>query len=176
MFAGFQAALWNHARAQARSVARDTAALVARQGLPAEQAVASAQAALADAELQRPQVSIDAGGGLVRVTITGDAPGILRGTSSGVSVTTTVGAMRRSRSPVAPGSWTSAASAASSSLRRNAETAPTRTVPKVRATSSTRKRSGCGISVRAARVIVSRTSAEDQPTSKACRIELSVNR
>jgi len=86
MFAGFQAALWNHARAQARSVARDTAALVARQGVPAEQAVASAQAALADAELQRPQVSIDTGAGVVRVTITGDAPGILRGTSSGVAV------------------------------------------------------------------------------------------
>jgi hypothetical protein len=86
MFAGFQAALWNHARAQARSVARDTAALVARQGVPAAQAVASAQASLADAELQRAQVSIDTGAGVVRVTITGDAPGILRGTSSGVAV------------------------------------------------------------------------------------------
>jgi len=86
MFAGFQAALWNHARAEARSVARDTAALVARQGLPAEQAIATAQAALADAELRRPQVSIDTGAGVVRVTISGDAPGILRGTSSAVSV------------------------------------------------------------------------------------------
>ncbi len=48
--------------------------------------MASAQASLADAELQRAQVSIDTGAGVVRVTITGDAPGILRGTSSGVSV------------------------------------------------------------------------------------------
>ena len=86
MFVGFQAALWNHARAEARSVARDTATLVARDGLPVGQAIGVAQAALADAELADPRVSVATVDGRVRVTISGDAPGILRGTSSGISV------------------------------------------------------------------------------------------
>ena len=86
MFVGFQAALWNHARAEARSVARDTATLVARDGLPVGQAVGVAQAALADAELANPAISVTTADGRVRVSITGDAPGILRGTSSSISV------------------------------------------------------------------------------------------
>jgi len=86
MFAGFQAALWNHARAEARSVARDVAALVARDGLPVGQAIAAAQSALTDTALTDPQVSIDSTGGRVRVSISGRAPGILRGTSSAVAV------------------------------------------------------------------------------------------
>ena len=86
MFVGFQAALWNHARAEARSVARDTATLVARDGLPAGQAIGVARAALADVELNNADVSVETVDGRVRVSITGDAPGILRGTSSGISV------------------------------------------------------------------------------------------
>jgi hypothetical protein len=86
MFAGFQAALWNHARAEARSVARDTATLVARDGLPVGQAVGAAEAALADAELADPHVSVATADGRVLVSISGVAPGILRGTSSSISV------------------------------------------------------------------------------------------
>ncbi|MFT3851483.1 MAG: hypothetical protein QM733_01875 [Ilumatobacteraceae bacterium] len=86
MFVGFQAALWNHARAEARSVARDTATLVARDGLPVGQAIGVARSALAGADLANPQVSVETVDGRVRVSISGDAPGILRGTSSGVSV------------------------------------------------------------------------------------------
>ena len=52
MFAGFQAAMWNHARTEARVIARETAALVARDHLLAPQAVAAAVASLAsDSEL-----------------------------------------------------------------------------------------------------------------------------
>ena len=60
---------------QARSVARDTATLVARDGLPVGQAVGVAQAALADAELANPAISVTTADGRVRVSITGDMPG-----------------------------------------------------------------------------------------------------
>jgi hypothetical protein len=59
-------------------------------------------------------------------------------TSTGTSLTTTVGAMRRSRSEPAREWCTSSASAASSSLRRKDSADPTRIVPKRRDTSSTR--------------------------------------
>ncbi len=45
-FAAFQAAMWSHARTEARVVARDTAALVARSGVAAGDARASATAIL----------------------------------------------------------------------------------------------------------------------------------
>ena len=91
MFAGFQAAMWNHARTEARVIARETAVLVARDRLPASQAVASATASLADdSVLTAANVSIETTAIAVLVTITGDAPGVIRGTSAPVRVTVAV--------------------------------------------------------------------------------------
>jgi len=90
-FAAFQAALWSHARTEARVVARDTAALVARAAVPATDAVASATAVLeADTDLRNVVVSTRMEPGLVTVTVTADAPGIIRGTSTTVTVTSAV--------------------------------------------------------------------------------------
>jgi len=87
MFAGFQAAMWNHTRTEARVIALETAVLVARDRLPASQAVAAASTSLAsDSVLTDALVSVDTTATLVTVTITGNAPGVLRGTSSAVSV------------------------------------------------------------------------------------------
>jgi hypothetical protein len=91
MFAGFQAAMWNHTRTEARVIARETAVLVARDRLPAPQASAAASAALAtDSVLTGTSVSVDETATVVVVTITGRAPGVLRGTSAPVSVTVAV--------------------------------------------------------------------------------------
>ena len=86
-FSAFQAAIWMHARTEARAVARDAAALVARSGEPADVVEASSEAALRSrSELRDPDLRIDAGARIVTVTVTGQAPGILRGTSTEVEV------------------------------------------------------------------------------------------
>ena len=91
MFAAFQAAMWNHARTEARVVARETAVLIARDGLPATQAQQSASAVLAnDSVLTHIDVSVQTTAINVVVTISGSAPGLLRGTSSAVKVTAAV--------------------------------------------------------------------------------------
>jgi Flp pilus assembly protein TadG len=91
MFAGFQAAMWNHTRTEARVIARETAVLVARDGLAGPQAAAAASASLAnDSVLTGATVSVDSTATVVVVTITGDAPGVLRGTSAPVRVTVAV--------------------------------------------------------------------------------------
>lgn len=91
MFAGFQAAMWNHTRTEARVIARETAVMVARDRLPADQAVAAASASLTrDSVLNGVHVSVDTTETAVVVTITGDAPGLLRGTSAAVRVTVAV--------------------------------------------------------------------------------------
>ena len=90
-FAAFQAAMWGHARTEARVIARDTAALVARSGVTLGDARESAMAILAaDTELHRLDVSVGTDGQLVVVTVSGAAPGIIRGTSTDVSVTAAV--------------------------------------------------------------------------------------
>lgn len=90
-FAALQAALWSHAKTEARVIARDTAALVARSGVPAVDAQRSALTVLAaDTDLRDAVVVVTAESGVVTVTITGDAPGIVRGTSSSLSVTSAV--------------------------------------------------------------------------------------
>jgi hypothetical protein len=90
-FAAFQAAMWSHARTEARVVARDTAALVARSGVAPGDAQASATAILeADTDLRNVVVDVGTTGGVVTVTVTGDAPGIIRGTASALSVTSAV--------------------------------------------------------------------------------------
>jgi hypothetical protein len=90
-FAAFQAALWSHARTEARVIARDTAALVARSGVAAGDAQASAAAMLAaDTDLRGVSVSVATRNGVVVVTVAGQAPGIIRGTTASVSVTSAV--------------------------------------------------------------------------------------
>jgi hypothetical protein len=90
-FAAFQAALWSHARTEARVIARDTAALVARSGVASGDAQASAAAILtADTDLRDVVVSVDTRDGVVVVTVAGEAPGIIRGTTATVSVTSAV--------------------------------------------------------------------------------------
>jgi len=90
-FAAFQAAMWSHAKTEARVVARDTAALVARSAVPADDAEASATAVLeADTDLRNVVVTATSGAGVVIVTVRADAPGIIRGTSTTVSVTSAV--------------------------------------------------------------------------------------
>ena len=90
-FAAFQAAMWSHAKTEARVVARDTAALVARSGVDAGDAAASATAVLeADTDLRNVVVVASTSGGVVAVTVTADAPGIIRGTSTGISVTSAI--------------------------------------------------------------------------------------
>ena len=90
-FAAFQAALWSHAKTEARVVARDTAALVARSGVAAGDAQASAAAILgADTDLRNVIVGVASSAGVVTVTVTGDAPGIIRGTTTAVAVTSAV--------------------------------------------------------------------------------------
>ena len=91
MFAGFQAAMWNHTRTEARVIARETAVLVARDRMPVPAAVAAASTSLANASvLSGAHVSVDTTATVVTVTITGNAPGVLRGTSAPVSVTVAV--------------------------------------------------------------------------------------
>ena len=90
-FAAFQAALWTHARTEARVVARDTAALIARSGVGADDAATSATAVLmSDTQLRNIVVDVADDDGVVVVTITPDAPGLLRWTSRPVSVTVAV--------------------------------------------------------------------------------------
>ena len=90
-FAAWQAALWSHARTEARVVARDTAALIARSEIGAGEAAESAQAVLAaDTSMTNIDVNVGGGTGVVIVTITADAPGIILGTSRPVSVTVAI--------------------------------------------------------------------------------------
>lgn len=87
----FQAALWSHARTEARAVARDAAALVARNGAdPAGSARAATEVLVSDTDLGDPAVNVVVAGGLATATVTGRAPGMLRGTSVAISVTEAV--------------------------------------------------------------------------------------
>jgi hypothetical protein len=91
MFIGFQAAMWNHAETEARVIARETAALVARDHLPVASAADVATTSLTrDSVLTHPKVSVEATETAVVVTIIGRAPGLLWGTSARVKVTVAV--------------------------------------------------------------------------------------
>jgi hypothetical protein len=86
-FAAFQAAMWSHARTEARAVARDAAALVARGGEAAGAVEVSAETALrSGVDIARPDVEITPRGSFVVVRVTGRAPGIIRGTSAPIDV------------------------------------------------------------------------------------------
>lgn len=92
LFAAVQAALWNHARTEARATARSTAALVARSGANPADAERDAEANLASrSDLEEVDVTVTVtaaggGGGTVVVRVTGNAPGIVIGTTSSVDV------------------------------------------------------------------------------------------
>lgn len=87
-FAAFQAAMWTHARTEARAVARDTAALIARNGVDIDVAESSAELALrSGADILEPDVQITWRGSFVEVRVTGRAPGIVRGSTAPVDVT-----------------------------------------------------------------------------------------
>jgi Flp pilus assembly protein TadG len=90
LFAAVQAALWGHARTTARVAARDAAAQVARFEVDPSDAEASARASLSASDIDNVDVQISGGDDIVLVTITGDAPGIIIGTSRSVSVTEAV--------------------------------------------------------------------------------------
>ncbi|MEI2704472.1 MAG: hypothetical protein V9E89_04235 [Ilumatobacteraceae bacterium] len=85
MFLGFQAAMWNHAATEVRVVARQTAMMVARDGMPAGQAAGAGRAALSGT-LTGVSVTVQRGASDVVVVVRGSAPGILRGTSWDVVV------------------------------------------------------------------------------------------
>lgn len=87
MFAAVQAAMWGHARTQARVAAKTAAVQVARQGLSSDDARQAAASNLAAGALEEITVSIDVRSGVVVVTIDGRAPGMLVGTSRSISVT-----------------------------------------------------------------------------------------
>jgi hypothetical protein len=87
----FQSAMWSHARTEARVRVRDMAGLVARSGMTAEQAEIRVRAAMAtDSLLREVHLDVQDRGTTVRVGLRGVAPGILRGTSAPVDVSTTL--------------------------------------------------------------------------------------
>lgn len=87
-FTAFQAAMFTHARSEARSVARDAAVLVARHGEPSEQVEESAEGVLRGIDLlSSTDVDIRVRDGLVVVRLTGNAPGVIRGTATGIDIT-----------------------------------------------------------------------------------------
>jgi hypothetical protein len=86
-FMAFQAALWSHARTEARVIARNSAALVARSHVDPDDAARAAIATLsADTDLAAPAVTVDVSDGLVVARVSGRAPGIVRGTSVAVDL------------------------------------------------------------------------------------------
>jgi len=83
----FQAALWTHARTEARVLARNSAALVARSNAdPAATRTSALTMLRTDTDIRDARVDIVVSGDLVKARITGRAPGMIRGTSAGVDV------------------------------------------------------------------------------------------
>jgi hypothetical protein len=85
----FQSAMWSHARTEARVRVRDVAGLVARSGLSASNAEAQVRASMNnDSLLQEIFIEVTDRGESVRVQLRARAPGIVRGTSALVDVST----------------------------------------------------------------------------------------
>lgn len=95
-FMAFQAAMWTHARTEARAAARDAAVLVARFGARPDDVEASTRQTLGSKssldviDVDVPTMQEIGADGVVTVTITARANGILVGTSTEVSVTEAV--------------------------------------------------------------------------------------
>ena len=87
----FQAALWTHARTEARAIARDAAVLVARSGETEEAVEASALRLLDEQQsLTSSSIVIDEENMLVVVTVQADAPGMFRFTQRRIVVSEAV--------------------------------------------------------------------------------------
>ncbi len=83
----FQAALWTHARTEARAIARDAAVLVARSDVPIPAAVESAkERLLAQQNLTSSEISVVDDGTLVVATVDASAPGMFRFTERKIEV------------------------------------------------------------------------------------------
>lgn len=83
--------MWGHAKTEARVIARDTAALVARSGVAVVDAESSATTILTtDTSLSDVEVGVHLLDGIVVVTVSASAPGIIRGTASDFEVTAAV--------------------------------------------------------------------------------------
>jgi Flp pilus assembly protein TadG len=90
-FAAVQAAMWSHAKTEARVVARDTAGLVARSGVaPTDAQAAAAEILATDTSLREVTVGVSRTGGVVVVSVSASAPGIIMGTASDFEVTAAV--------------------------------------------------------------------------------------
>ncbi len=86
-FMAFQASMWSHARTEARALARNSAALVARNGADPGDVERNAEAVLGvDVNLVDADMSIQNDGELVTARITARAPGLIRGTSVDVDI------------------------------------------------------------------------------------------
>lgn len=92
----FQAALWTHARTEARAAARDAAVLVARFGAHPDDVEASTRETLGTKsvldviDVRVPSFAEIDDDGLVSVTVVARANGIIVGTSTEISVTEAV--------------------------------------------------------------------------------------
>jgi len=92
----FQAAMWTNARTEARAAARDAAVLVARFGAHPDdversiRATLDSKSSLEVIDVAMPTLQEIDAGGVVAVTITARANGILVGTGTVISVTEAV--------------------------------------------------------------------------------------
>lgn len=91
LFAAFQAAMWGHARTEARVAASGAAAQVARFGASEGAAAAAVRSSLSSESFSNVQVQISPpGSDPVVVTVTARAQGIMIGTSRPISVTVAI--------------------------------------------------------------------------------------
>lgn len=87
-FAAFQAAMWSHARTEARVMAREVAVLVAQRGGDADVVERSAERNLdAGTNVDGADVTVMRQADIVVVRVTARAPGIIRGSSTTIDVT-----------------------------------------------------------------------------------------
>lgn len=90
-FMAFQAAMWTHARTEARAAARDAAVLVGRFGaMPEDVERSTLQSLDGKSVLEVGDVEIVRSAGTVTVTVSATAHGIITGTSSDFQVTEAV--------------------------------------------------------------------------------------
>ena len=83
----FQAALWTHARTEARAIARDAAVLVARADVPIDAAEESARTRLgAQESLTSSSIRVAPEGSLIVATVDATAPGMFRFTERRIQV------------------------------------------------------------------------------------------
>jgi hypothetical protein len=95
-FMAFQAAMWTHARTEARAAARDAAVLIGRFGALPDDVERSTLESLGDrsvldvTDVEIPSIDEIRASGTVRVTVRARANGIIVGTGTDVEVTEAV--------------------------------------------------------------------------------------